>query len=94
MFKTHEISIGPIFRFLIGALGIFGVITGLFLSVREFWFAFQGEQLRLLSAILLLMIMSGGLSLLRSAVRGRLSVRSYRVKKRKKATDISAVNHD
>jgi hypothetical protein len=81
LFKTHEVSIGPVFRFFIGALGIIGVVTGLFLSVREFWFAFQGEWLRLLSALFLLIIMSGGVSLLRSAIRGRLSVRSYRVKK-------------
>ena len=80
MFKTHEISIGPIFRFLIGTLGILVVVTGSFLSVREVWFAFQGEWLRLLSALLLLIIMSGGVSLLRSALRGRLSIRSYQVK--------------
>jgi hypothetical protein len=80
MFKTHEISIGPIVRFLIGTLGFLVVVTGLFLSVRETWFAFQGEWLRLLSALLLLIIMSGGVSLLRSAIRGRLSIRSYRVK--------------
>lgn len=80
MFKTHEISIGPIFRFLIGTLGVLVVVTGLVLAVREVWFAFQGEWLRLLSALLLLLIMSGGVSLLRSAIRGRLSIRSYRVK--------------
>ena len=80
MFKTHEISIGPIFRVLIGALGMLVVVTGLFLSVREVWFAFQGEWLRFLSALLLLLITSGGGDLLRSAIRGRLSIRSYRVK--------------
>jgi len=83
MFKTHEISIGPTFRFLIGTLGILVVVTGLFLAVREFWFAFHGEWLRLLSALLLLMIMSGGVSLLRSAIRGRLSIRSYQPKNKK-----------
>jgi len=82
MFKTHEIIIGPVFRFLIGALGIIAVITGLFLSAREFWFAFQGEWLRLLPAFILLIIIAGGVSLLRSAIRGRLSLRSYRVKKK------------
>jgi type IV secretory pathway VirB2 component (pilin) len=82
MFKTHEISIGPIFRFLIGALGILVAVTGLFLSVREVWFAFQGEWFRLLSALLLLIIMFGGVSLLRSAIRGRLSIRSYRAEKK------------
>jgi hypothetical protein len=83
MFKTHEIPIGTIFRFLIGTLGILALITGLFLAVREIWFAFQGEWLRLLSALLLLIIMSGGVSLLHSAIRGRLSIRSYRVKNKK-----------
>lgn len=82
MFKTHEISIGPIFRVLIGTLGMLVVGIGLFLSVREVWFAFQGERLRFLSALFLLLIVSGGGSLLRSAIRGRLSIRSYRVKKR------------
>jgi hypothetical protein len=43
MFKTHEISIGAILRLLIGALGILVVGSGLFLSMTEFWFAFQGE---------------------------------------------------
>ena len=79
MFKTREISINPIFRFLIGALGILVVVTGLFLVVRELWFVFQGEWLRLLTALLLLIIMAGGVSLLRSAIRGRLSIRSYPV---------------
>ena len=83
MFKTHEISIGPIFRFLIGTLGILVVVTALFLSVREVWFAFHGELLRFLSALLLLIIMSGGVSLLRSAIRGRLSIRSYQVKSKR-----------
>ena len=77
MFKTREISIGPIFRFLLGTLGIFVMLTGLFLSVREVWFAIQGERLRLFSAIFLLLITTGGVSLLRSAIRGRLSIRSY-----------------
>ena len=80
MFKTHEISIGPIFRSLIGILGFLVVVTGLFLSVREIWFAFRGEWLRSLSALLLLIIVSGGISLLRSAIRGRLSIRSYQGK--------------
>jgi hypothetical protein len=56
MFKTHEISIGPVFRLILGTLGIFGIVTGLFLLVRECRFAFQGEWLRLISALILLMI--------------------------------------
>ncbi len=80
MFKTHEISIGPIFRLFLGALGILVVVTALFLAVRELWLAFQGEWLRWISALLLLIIMFGGVSLLRSAVRGRLSIRSHQVK--------------
>lgn len=83
MFKTREISIGPIFRFLIGTLGILVILTGLTLSVREFWFAFQGEWLRLLYAFLLLPIIAGGISLLHSAIRGRLSIRFYQVKNKK-----------
>jgi len=81
MFKTREISINPIFRFLICALGILVVVTGLFLVVRELWFVIQGEFLRLLTALLLLIIMVGGVSLLRSAIRGRLLIRSYRRKR-------------
>jgi hypothetical protein len=81
MFKTREISINSIFRFLIGALGILVVVTGLFLVVRELWFVFQGEWLRLLTALLLLITMAGGVSLLRSAIRGRLLIRSYRRKR-------------
>jgi hypothetical protein len=82
MFKTHEISIGPLFRVLIGTLGMLVIGIGLFLSGRELWFAFQGEWLRFLVALLLLVIVAGGASLLRSAIRGRLAIRSYRVKKR------------
>lgn len=81
MFKTREISINPIFRFLIGALGILVVVTGLFLVVRELWFVFHGEWLSLLFALLLLTIMAGGVSLSRSAIRGRLLIRSYRRKR-------------
>jgi hypothetical protein len=82
MFKTHEISIGPLFRVLIGTWGMLVVGIGLFLSAREVWFAFQGEWLRFLVALLLLLIVAGGASLLRSAIRGRIAIRSYRVKKR------------
>ena len=84
MFKTREISIGTTFRVLIGILGIIVLGTGLFLSVREIWFAFQGEWLRLLSGFLLLLVLSGGVSLLRSAIRGRLSIRDNFRKNRKK----------
>jgi len=84
MFKTREISIGTTFRVLLGILGIIALGTGLFLSVREFWFAFQGEWLRLLSGLLLLFVSSGGFSLLRSAIRGRLSIRDNFSKNRKK----------
>ncbi|MDO9087566.1 MAG: hypothetical protein Q7U53_15265 [Anaerolineaceae bacterium] len=77
MFKTREVSIRPVYRFLIGALGILVGGTGLFLAVREIWFVTQGEWLRLISGFLLLVIMSTGVSLLRSAIRGRLLVRSY-----------------
>jgi hypothetical protein len=52
MFKTHEISIGVIFRLFIGARGILVVVIGFSLSVREIWYAFQGEWLRLVSAFL------------------------------------------
>ena len=84
MFKTREISIGPAFRFVLGILGIIVLGTGSFLSVREFWFAFQGEWLRLLSGLLLLLVSSGGFSLLRSAIRGQLSIRDNFSKNRKK----------
>jgi hypothetical protein len=84
MFKTREISIRPAFRFLLGTLGIIALVAGLFLSVREFWFAFQGDWLRLLSGFLLLFVTSGGVSLLRSAIRGRLSIRDNFRKKIKK----------
>ena len=83
MFPTREISIGPAFRVVLGILGIIALGTGLFLSVREFWFAFQGEWLRFLSGLLLLLVSSGGVSLLRSAIRGRLSVRAYHRKNKK-----------
>jgi hypothetical protein len=83
LFKTHEISIGPVFRFFIGALGIFGIAAGLLLLVRELWFAVHGDWVSLFSALVLFIIILGGISLLRSAIRGRLSVRSYRGGKRK-----------
>ena len=34
MFKTREISIGPIFRFLIGSLGSVVVVTRVVLAMR------------------------------------------------------------
>jgi hypothetical protein len=80
MFKTHEITIGPIFRFLIAALGTLVIASGLLLAAREFWFALQGEWVRLFMGWVFLIILSGGVSLLRSAIRGRLSVRSYPAK--------------
>ena len=80
MFKTREISIRPIFRFLLGVLGIFDAVIGLFLAVRELWFVSQGEWWRLLSFIILLIIISAGVYLLRSAIRGQLLIRSYRRK--------------
>lgn len=82
MFKTNEISIKPVFRFLIGALGILDAVIGLFLAVRELWFVSQGEWWRLLSFIILLIIISAGIYLLHSAIRGQLLIRSNR-KKRK-----------
>jgi len=83
MFPTREISIGPAFRVVLGILGIIALGTGLFLAVREIWFAFQGEWLRLLSALVLLFVTAGGVSLLSSAFRGRLSVRAYHRKSKK-----------
>lgn len=82
MFKTREISIGPVFRILIGVLGIFGIAAGLILAASELWLAWQGEWLRCLPAAFLLFIAYGGGTLLRSAIRGRLSVRSYPVKRK------------
>lgn len=84
MFKTREISIGPAFRFFLGILGIIVFGTGLFLSVREIYFAFQGAWLRLLTGLLFLVVTTGGISLLRSAIRGRLSVRDNFKNNRKK----------
>lgn len=52
--------------------------------MREFWFAFQGAWLRLLSALLFLVVTTGGVSLLRSAIRGQLSVRDNFKNNRKK----------
>lgn len=83
MLKTHEISIGPILRALIGALGIIGIISGLPLAVRELWFAVHGEWIRLLTAGALLFIGFGGFLLLRGAIRGRIAVRSYHSRRRK-----------
>ena len=83
MFKTHETSIGPVFRFFLGALGVIAIVTGLSLAIRETWLAFLGEWLRLVFAALFLVIMIGGITLLRGAIRGRLAVRSYRTKRKK-----------
>ena len=83
MFKTHETSIGPVFRFFLGALGAIAIVTGLSLTIRETWLVFQGEWLRLVFAALFLVIMIGGITLLRGAIRGRLAVRSYRTKSKK-----------
>ena len=87
MFKTHEITIGPIFRLVIGTLALIDILLGLLLAVREFWFAVHGEWIRLFTAIILLFILLGGISILRSAIRGRISVRSYS-RKRKKTGNI------
>ena len=81
MFKTHEISIGPIFRTLIGMSGVVATISGFALAVWELWLALQGKWLSLLAAAFFLIVLAGGVSLLRSAIRGRLSVRSYQKSK-------------
>lgn len=83
MFKTHEIAMGPIFRVVIGALALIDILLGLPLAVREFWFAVHGEWFRVLTAGVLLFIFYAGVSGLRSAIRGRISVRSHSRKRKK-----------
>jgi hypothetical protein len=87
MFKTHEIAIGPIFRVVIGTLALIDILLVLPLAAREFWFAVHGEWIRLFTAVILLFIFLGGISILRSAIRGRISVRSHS-RKRKKTGNI------
>ena len=87
MFKTHEIAMGPIFRVVIGALSVIDILLGLPLAAREFWFAVDGEWFRLFTSIVLLFIFYAGVSGLRSAIRGRILVRSHS-RKRKKTGNI------
>jgi len=77
MLKPHEIPISGLVRCLLGAFGFLVLALALALMVIEVWLAFHGQWLRLLTAGLLLVVVAGGGSLVRSAVRGRLSVRSY-----------------
>ena len=79
---THEIIIGPVFRILIGALALIDIVLGLALAAREFWYAVHGEWIRFLTVGVLLFIFYAGVSGLRSAIRGRISVRSH-IRKRK-----------
>jgi hypothetical protein len=77
MLKTREIPISGLVRCLLGVFGFLVLVLSLALMVKEVWLAFHGQWLRLLTAGLLLVVVAGGASLVRSAVRGRLSVRSY-----------------
>ena len=77
MLKTHEIPIGGLVRCLLGAFGFLVLALALALMAKEAWVAYHGQWLRLLTAGLLFVVAAGGASLVRSAVRGRLSVRSY-----------------
>ena len=77
MLKMHEIPISGLVRCLLGVIGFLVLALALALMVREAWLAFHGQWLRLLTAGSLLVVVAGGASLVRSAVRGRLSVRSY-----------------
>ena len=77
MLKTHEILISGLVRCLLGAFGFLVLALALALMVKEAWLAFHGQWLRLVTAGLFLFVVAGGASLVRSAVRGRLSVRSY-----------------
>ena len=78
MFKTHEIAIGTLFRCSLGILGVLVIVTSLVLLAQEVWLAFHAEWLRVLTAGFLVVILAGGVSLLRSAIRGRLAVRSHK----------------
>ena len=77
MLKTHEIPPTGLVRFILSAFGFLVLALSLALMVKEVWLAFHGQWLRLLTAGLLLVVVAGGASLVRCAVRGRLSVRSY-----------------
>jgi len=77
MLKTHEIPPTGLVRFILSAFGFLVLALALALMAREVWLALNGQWLRLLTSGLLLVVSAGGASLLRSAIRGRLSVRSY-----------------
>jgi hypothetical protein len=77
MLKTHEIPLMGLVRCILGAFGFLVLALALALMAREAWLALHGQWLRLLTSGLLLVVSAGGVSLLRSAIRGRLSVRSY-----------------
>ena len=77
MFKTHEISIGPILRWLLGVLGFIACIGGSVLFLDDLQQVLSGDFLRAPIAVVMLIVIAGGVSLLRSAIRGRLMVRSY-----------------
>jgi hypothetical protein len=77
MFKTHEISIGPILRWLLGILGLSASLAGVVLFVWALRRVQSNDLIWAPAALLMLIIVVSGIDLLRSALRGRLKVRSY-----------------
>ena len=77
MFKTHEILIGPMFRFLLGILGLIAFLGGFILFLDGLRRFLSGDFFGVPITVFSIIVIAGGVSLLQSAIRGRLMVRSY-----------------
>jgi hypothetical protein len=77
MSRTREIAIGAAWRWVLGILGLVALASGVLLAATELRRALGGVGLAWLAAGVLLVVALGGASLLRSAVRGRLAIRSH-----------------
>lgn len=77
MFRTREVPLEGGLRWLVGAIGAVAILAGLAVAAFELARVARGELLQLPLALVALAAVLGGLSLLRSALRGRLAVRAY-----------------
>ena len=82
MFKTRKIAIGSIFRWLLGMLGLIACFSGAVVFLDHLQRILNGNFFAAPIAAFALIIIAGGVALLRSASRGRLLVRAYDRKRR------------
>ena len=75
-----ERALGPGFRMLIGVIGAAAVVAGLLVGVTELRSAYLGSPLAptLLAAAVAGFVVVGGATLIRGALRGRITVRRPR----------------